>query len=147
MSDNITPGVEDRDGSLIRIRCLTEGEAAIWTTTPGFQYAIAKDLIKNGEVYKTIYEIFGEGAPSSGYDNATPGSTYLDTTYGYPYRRILGDSGTAVWMTQVLGGRTTASNTNEHTPAGQGSVILVKDDNTVYIKSEEEGTDETVTIS
>ena len=146
MGDNITPDVTDRNGSLVRQRCLTEGEAAVWTTLPGFQYAIAKDLIKNGKVYKTLYEIFGEGVPSTGYDNATPGSTYTDTTNGWSFRRILGDSGTSQWMHQIVGGRTAGTDSTEHTTGGQGSVILVTDGGVVYLKSEETTTDEDVEL-
>lgn len=102
---------------------------------------------------KYQYTFYGTGAPSTTYDailalaTTLPGSKYCNTTNGYWYTAITGDSGTIAWMCDVIGGRTAGSDTTEHTGAGQGGVILVTDAGVVYIKSEEEATDETVTIS
>lgn len=147
MSENITPNETDRKGSLIRRRNIGNSGVAKWDAIPGFQYAEAVDLMRKGVVYKTIWEIYGEGPPGSDYDSATPGSVYHDTTYGWIYNRIKIDNGTLTWMTTIMARRTTASDTTSYTSAPQGGVILVKDDGTVYIKSEEEGTDEVIELS
>jgi len=102
MAETITPGTGDRVTSLIRRRDLSSGEAARWTSTPGFQYAEAVDLMKNGVVYKTIYEIYGEGDPSTNYDNATPGSKYTNILCGAIYWRIKSDASVNEWASGML---------------------------------------------
>lgn len=137
MAETITPAVKDKNCSLMRVRSLNTGEAKVWTTSPGFQYAIAYDLVKNGVIYKTIYEIFGEGLPSTNYASATAGSTYTDTVYGHEYRALLDDDLTLMWALTVniilqTEGDTAISNIDLH-PMGQ----LVADSNDsakLYIK-------------
>ena len=102
---------------------------------------------------KFQYTFWGTGAPSTTYDailalaTTLPGSKYCNTTNGYWYTAVTDDAGTVAWMCDVLGGRTAGTDTTLHTGAGQGGVILVADGGAVYIKSEEETTDEAVTIS
>ena len=138
MAETITPGAEDRNGSLIRNRNI-ENDPSVWTTSPGFQYAEAKDLIKNGSVYKSIYHIWGEGAPSSNYDNATTGSIYTDLDNGAVYHRVLADDdSTQAWgvVPFSVAGDATTSYTNH-----PGGGVIAFDSNSVDLKVAAEDAD------
>lgn len=137
MAETITAGADDKAGSLIRPRLLNGGEAADWRTTPGFRYAVAYDLIKHGEVYKTVYEIYGEGLPASNYGNATAGSSYLDLDHGHEYRALFDDDGTLMWALTVnlilqAEGDTEIGNIDSH-PMGQ--LVVDSGDGNLYIKT------------
>lgn len=136
MAENITANAADKVCSLMRQRDMSSGEAADWRTTPGFRYAIAYDLILNGNVYKTIYKIFGEGLPSTNYANATPGSTYLDTVYGHEYRFLKDDDGNLIWALTgnlILQEDAAGANIDIH-PFGQ-LLIDSNDSGKLYIKT------------
>lgn len=119
MAETITADAADRSSSLIRRRNASEAEVAKWTTDPGFRYAEAVDLIKKGEVYKTVYEIYGEGAPASNYDNATCGSKYNDIANGAVYHRVFQDDDTTLaWAVVIVAIAGTATTSYTNHPAG-----------------------------
>jgi hypothetical protein len=123
MAETITPGTSDRVTSLVRRRSLTESEAARWTTKPGFQFAEAIDLLKNGAVYATIYEIYGEGDPSTNYDTyVTTASKYTDVSCGAGYRRIVDDAGNAEWAPQMRAIIDVADDTTDFTAHPEGGI-------------------------
>jgi len=149
VAESITPGASDRVGSLIRRRNLSTGEAARWTTIPAFCFAEAVDLIKNGIVYATVYEIYGEGDPSTNYDSyATPGSSYLNISCGAEYARIKDDDGNAEWaavMHAIIEADDTTVDFTAH-PAGGVNYLDIADDR-VRVKTAVAGADETHSIT
>jgi len=130
------------------VRILTADECAEnWNALYGCIGMWAEEYW-NGSAWVRQFHIKGSGAPSTTYDAfKTIGSEYLNYDYGYKYDCVKDDAGSLIWMCRMFGGRTTAAGTNAHSPAGQGAIVLITDAGAVYIKSEEEGTDESVTIS
>jgi hypothetical protein len=148
MAETITAGTADSKGSLIRRRNIDSGECSNWTTTPGFRYAEAIDLILNGVVYATIYEIYGEGDPSTNYDNATTGSSYTNISCGAKYRRIEDDAGNAEWASCMCAIVEADDTTVDFTAHPAGSVLYLDTaDSRIRVKTGAAAVDETFSIT
>jgi hypothetical protein len=152
MAETITAGAGDSKGSLVRRRNLNAGECANWTTIPGFRFAEAIDLILNGSIYATKYEIYGEGDPSTNYDNATAGSSYLNISCGAEYQMIEDDDGNLEWascMHAIIEGDDTTVDFTAFPAGGINYIDITAGAGADYIrvKSGAAASDETKTIT